>query len=175
MSSGELAAWLAGGATLVIAILTWRMERAQRKQQKHDTLISHTNYKMALFERRFFVYMEIMRYIGVYVQKGRPDVSECIRLRQECVSAKFIFPEEVSDFLNDIIDKTFTWQLNYVQWEPLRERGFRTENLTEEERLESGRLLSEMQKIEDWFLNLYQTSKVDTVLGPHLRMPSALE
>lgn len=77
-----------------------------RQQQKRDRAVQAANYKLALFERRFYVYDKIMEYLTMIAEEGHIDPAKIEDFHAGAAMAAFLMPSTTSDLIDEMADRT---------------------------------------------------------------------
>lgn len=166
-----LIALIPGFGTVYLAS---RLNRLQDRQNRHDREVAAANYKLSLFHMRAEVFEGVQNYLAEFVTEGRPTVKAAVKLRRHARNARFLFPAEVQAFVADLAKKGFDYQRAYLLREPFRERAYRGEVLTEAETRTRDACLAEMEAIDDWLTDVWESGRYLSVFEPFLVLPETL-
>lgn len=161
-------------ATISIAILTFFLFWIQFFQHRHERRTSSANYKVALFDKRLNVFDNIEEYFSSFMREGRPSIEEVMKLRAKVRNANFLFPPEPLKFVQEVVNKSFEYQKFYLVREPLRERAWNKEELSEEEVARKDAALERMHAIQNWFLEQIQSERLRKEFSPYISLPQSL-
>lgn len=161
-------------ATVAIAAFTAGLFILQFRQHEHDKVVARANYQLALFDKRMALYSEIDDFLIKFSQDGKPDFKEAMRMRYNADAARFIFQDGPIKFLDEIAERAKLHYFANRKWEPLRERAWNKEELTEEENKKKENYLAQMQEVEDWFHDQLAEFRLVKEFEPYLRLPDSL-
>lgn len=161
-------------ATIIIALLTLSLFILQYKQHKHDKRVTSANYKLSLHDKRLETLLEIKGVLQNFFRKGQPSLEDAFRLQQHLQTARFVFPEEVTDFIEEMSSKALEHYKQTEIWEPLRKRAFDGEKLSAEENKAKEDALNKKHEIERWFIDLLMGTRLNDELDPYLMLPTTL-
>lgn len=154
--------------------LAWRLNRLQDSQNRHDREVAAATYKLSLFHLRAEVFEGVQAYVAEFVTEGRPSVEAAAKLRRHARNARFLFPAEVQAFVAELAKKGFDYQRAYLLREPFRERARHGEVLTEAEARARDACHAEMQAIDDWLTEVWESGRYLSVFEPFLMLPETL-
>nr|WP_321511651.1 hypothetical protein [uncultured Celeribacter sp.] len=161
-------------ATVIIACLTFCLFFLQYRQHRHDKLVTNANYKLALHDKRLETLQEIKEVLGNLFRAGEPSLEDAFRLRQHLQTARYVFPGEVTDFIEEMSSKAFEHYKQVQIWEPLRKRAFNGETLSAHENKTKEDALAKAHEIERWFFDLARGTRLNDKLDPYLMLPTTL-
>lgn len=154
--------------------LAWRLNQLQDSQNRHDRAVAAASYKLSLFHLRAEVFEGVQAYVAEFVTSGRPSVEAAVELRRHARNARFLFPAEVQAFVADLAKKGFDYQRAYLLREAFRERARHGEALTEAEARTRDACRAEMQAIDDWLTEVWESGRYLSVFEPFLTLPETL-
>lgn len=165
---------VAACAAATTAYLAWQLNRLQKNQHLRDQRASDANYRLSLFHMRVEIYEAVQSFLAEFITEGRPTVAAAVKLRRHARNARFLFPAEVQAFVAELAKKGFDYQRAYLLREPLRERAYNKELLTESEAHTKDACLAEMHAIEDWLTEVWESGRYLSVFEPFLTLPETL-
>ena len=128
MSIDEVLKISQGLLTPLIGIITtyiaWQQWRTIRNKLKLDR-----------YERRLQVYKEVVRFIGVGIQKATYDDNELMTFRPKVSEADFLFGEEVGKYIDELhrrAVKLHYWNSKYRDYSQPKPEGYDHEKVVEE-------------------------------------------
>ena len=160
--------------TVVIAFVTFAMFVLQYYKNHHEKKVQRANYQLALFEKRMEVYSEIQEFLHLFMRDIKPSIEQMFKLRKNTENAHFLFPKTTLNLINEIADKSISYRYYERVSEPLRERAFNGENLTEEEMEKKEISLNKMRQIESWFNQQIEGNRLRKEFERFLSLPDSL-
>jgi hypothetical protein len=161
-------------ATIVIATFTVVLVLLQGWQICHQRKVARVNYLVTLHDRRMDVFNNVEDMFGEFWREGKPPVDAAIKLRHATRNAEYIFPDGPLQFIKEIVAKSFEHKRATNRWEPLRERSFAGELLSDEETVQKETALAERISIEDWFHQQNDNGRLKREFGPYLTLPETI-
>lgn len=161
-------------ATIVIAVFAIVAVRVQWKQNSNAQKIANANYILALHDKRLEYLEKVETYLFQFMREGKPSLEDAVKLRNEIKNARYIFPEQAMHYVKELVDKSAEYHSAYLVWEPLRERSWHGENLSEEEESHKISSLEKMHTITKWFVQQIENEHLRTELDKYLRLPASL-
>jgi len=174
LDTSTMAAAIAALSTVIIVVVTVSQFILQRKKHQHEIEVANANYQVALFEKRIETVFSIEQMMGEFFKTGRPSVEAALKLRYQVRHADYLFPEKSLGFIKELIDKAFEHQRAKDRWEPLRERAYNREELTDGEEKEKVEALAEMHRLERWFLEQCREERLKAEFDQYLKLPESL-
>jgi hypothetical protein len=81
--------------TAVSAITAWQSHRTAQLQLK----VAHIQAQAAIFSERMGIFQAVKEFLGPWFRNGVPDLKELWKLIDAWERSKFLFNQEVTDFL----------------------------------------------------------------------------
>lgn len=147
----EIAKSISGFLIPLIAVITAYIAYQQYK-------INQNKLKFDLYDKRFKVYYSLMGLISYVIQAGTTTKEETDKFMREIYESKFLFHENVSNYLNIIHNRAK--ELRYLDKKIANAR-------TTDER---EKLLNEKDKHFDWFVD--QMKESQKIFSSYLTIPS---
>lgn len=161
-------------ATVIIAIFTGSLFCLQKRQHQHDKIVANTNLKLTLFERRMRVVDAVRAFLNAFLEAGEPKVEKIPDLDLEVRYAKFLFPEHVTNWIEELRTKAIVYKRHYNSWDPLRARSSGGEKLDADTNKKKEEYLDAMRKIEKWFLKQVEDNQLTAKFEPYVKLPNEI-
>lgn len=162
-------------STLAVACLTFAMYCLQLRQLDHDRKVADANYRFALYEQRLDVYFTVQEFFSGFMRDGHPSHALGIDVLRKTANAKFIFGDDVNDFMTELWKRTVSYKRHDDLWEPLRDRRWRNDpTLTEDDEALLERHFANRQEQLDWFVNAHTAERAEKLFGRYLKLEDAL-
>ena len=81
--------------TTVIAGITGYIAYQQWQLNKHK-------YDLDRYERRLRIYQRVVEMLRLIMGNGKPEIQDILKFGVDTVEADFLFPEEISEYINGI-------------------------------------------------------------------------
>lgn len=161
-------------ATVVIAIFTAMLVVLQWQSWCHSKIVSRANYQVTLHDKRMDVFNAVEEMLHCFSAHGQPKIEYVQKYRKRIQSAHFLFPPDALSFANEIMDQSLEHHMAHIRYEPLRERAWNRELLTEVEERQLNLNRKRMQEIERWFHVNIENRRVLSEFSPFLNLPANL-
>ncbi|UCC78438.1 MAG: hypothetical protein JSW64_09115 [Candidatus Zixiibacteriota bacterium] len=126
--------------TIIFGIFTLAILLAQY-------LLQRSNFRLALYDKRYAVFLSAMEYISKIVQSARVEDDELMKLLRNSKDKEFLFGSEVGDYIQSLYS-------HGVDLEKVRSLLDVEKNQTQRERL-----VTQQTELFRWFKNQFEEGK----------------
>jgi len=161
-------------ATVIIAGFTVSLFFLQRQQHRHDRLVSNANLQLALFERRIRVVDAVRSFLDEFLKAGRADVEKISDLDLEARYAKFLFPEHITNWINELRQMAIECNYHQDMWESLRATSYEEEKLDADTEAQKKKHFAAMREIKKRFVDQVNNDRLTAEFGPYVKLPNAM-
>ncbi|MGM0585014.1 MAG: hypothetical protein ACQEUZ_10230 [Pseudomonadota bacterium] len=151
-------------ATVGIFVNQWLKNRFERQ-------LARENWKLQLLKKRLELYRGLRAIAADFWREGKPNVQLVQKVRSESSEALFLFPEELTEFLEELVRHSAEHQVAESCWGPLRARADAGEKLSDQEEAEKKEWLSKKHEQERWFFENLKSEALEERLAPYLKIP----
>jgi hypothetical protein len=142
---------------------------AADQQTKLAIASTQANYQLALFDKRIEVYKQLEAIVFELNSVGTINQSLQVKIRNTTEAAKFVFDNDVSIWIRDLSEKTFTVMRNDIKINSINTRNNQTINLDKLEKLQA-----ENSELLNLIYEQFSFENIDKYINPYLRIPATI-
>ncbi|UHS56027.1 hypothetical protein [Agrobacterium vaccinii] len=170
-------------ATFLIVVITSFLQSRQVKQNidamaEQNRLAkasAQAQYKFALHDKRMLVYKQLVDCSHELSRNGTIDSQTADKIQDSLDNAKFVFGNNVQDWIGGLFDKAAQIRLRQFGIRRLQEKISNNLALTQQETDRLNQLIDEVHNLEDWFFNNLTRQHIDEMLTESLKLPDNIE